>query len=164
MYYNMGTYTFDGGNKRVTYYTKNDAGEFTEVNTDDMFKERHERWVKNESAKIREDVEKSVRDELTKTITEQADKSASEKYQPQIDELKTKNEELETTIRQKTIAAEYGFKPGTEKYLGTGSEEDMRKEADNLKEQFGGGATAPNRQQPGKTSAIQTRTGVKITI
>lgn len=52
MYYNMGTYTFDGGNKRVTYYTKNDAGEFTEVNTDDMFKERHERWVKNESAKI----------------------------------------------------------------------------------------------------------------
>lgn len=164
MYYNMGTYTFDGGNKRVTYYTKNDAGEFTEVNTDDMFKERHERWVKNESAKIREDVEKSVRDELTKTITEQASKSASEKYQPQIDELKTKNEELETTIRQKTIAAEYGFKPGTEKYLGTGTEEDMRKEADNLKEKFGGGATAPNRQQPGKASAIQTRTGVKVTV
>lgn len=160
----MGTYTFDGGNKRVTYYTKNDAGEFTEVNTDDMFKERHERWVKNESAKIREDVEKSVRDELTKTITEQADKSASEKYQPQIDDLKSKNEELETTIRQKTIAAEYGFKPGTEKYLGTGSEEDMRKEADNLKEQFGGGAAAPNRQQPGEASAIQTRTGVKVTI
>ena len=148
----------------MTYYTKNDAGEFTEVNTDDMFKERHDRWVKNESAKIREDVEKSVHDELTKTITEQADKSASEKYQPQIDELKTKNEELETTIRQKTIAAEYGFKPGTEKYLGTGTDEDMRKEADNLKEKFGGGATAPNRQQPGKTSAIQTRTGVKITI
>ncbi len=70
MYYNMSTYTFDGGNKRVTYYTKNDAGEFTEVSTDDMFKERHDRWVKNESAKIREDVEKSVRDELTNTITE----------------------------------------------------------------------------------------------
>lgn len=39
-----------------------------------------------------------------------------------------------------------------EKYLGTGTEEDMRKEADNLKEKFGGGATAPNRQQPGKAS------------
>ena len=164
MYYNMNTYTFDGGNKRVTYYTKNDAGEFTEVNTDDMFKERHERWVKNESAKIREDVEKSVRDELTNTITERAEKDAKEKYQPQIDDLTSKNKDLETTILQKTIAAEYGFKPGTEKYLGTGTEEDMRTEADNLKEKFGGGATAPNRQQPGKASAIQTRTGVKVTI
>lgn len=74
----MDTYTFDGGNKKVTYYTKNDAGEFTEVNnTDDMFKERHDCYQERISKDSRRR-RKSVRDELTNTITEQAEKDAKE--------------------------------------------------------------------------------------
>ena len=120
-------------------YTKDADGNESEVNVDDLFKDRKERWVKTETAKMREEVEKTLRDELTTSITKSTEDKVRKEFQTKLDDATAKNTQLETTIRQKTIAAEYGFKPGTEKYLGEGTEEDMRKEADNLKNSFGAG-------------------------
>lgn len=148
----------------TTYYTKGEDGELSEVNPDDMFKERKQRWQTAESAKIREEVEKTVRDELSTSVKSAEDKVRSE-LQKQIDEANSMNQKLEVTLRQKTIAHEYGFKPGTEKYLGNGSEEEMRKEADTLKNEFGNTKmVVPDKSTETSESEVQNRTGIKVNI
>lgn len=148
----------------MTYYTKGEDGEYSEVAVDDMFKDRHDRWVKTESTKIREEVEKTVRDELTPTITTEIEEKIKSEYEPKLQEVTDKAAQLETTLRQKTIAAEYGFKPGTEKYLGNGSEDEMRKEADTLKNSFANGITPPEKTTGTGESTTQKRTGIKVTV
>ncbi len=130
----------------MAYFTKNKEGEFVEVSDDAMFKERHDRWVETESAKIRKDVEKAVRDELSPVITKEVEEKVKVEWQSKLDGVETKSKELETSLRRKTIAAEYGFKPETEKYLGSGTDEEMRKEADTLKSNFAVNAKAPEKQ------------------
>lgn len=145
-------------------YTKDADGNESEVNVDDLFKDRKERWVKTETAKMREEVEKTLRDELTTSITKSTEDKVRKEFQTKLDDATAKNTQLETTIRQKTIAAEYGFKPGTEKYLGTGTEEEMRKEADNLKNNFGAAPKAPEKQTGSGISETQKRTGIHVDI
>ena len=145
-------------------YTKDADGNESEVNVDDLFKDRKERWVKTETAKMREEVEKTLRDELTTSITKSTEDKVRKEFQTKLDDATAKNTQLETTIRQKTIAAEYGFKPGTEKYLGEGTEEEMRKEADNLKNSFGTAPKAPEKQTGSGVSEIQKRTGIQVDI
>lgn len=148
----------------TTYFTKGENDEYQEATVDDMFKERHDRWVKTESTRIREDVEKSLRDELAPTITKEAEDKIKSELQPKLDAAVQKAQQLETSLRQKTIAAEYGFKPGTEKYLGNGTEEEMRKEADLLKSSFNGTTKAPDKETGSGKSATQQRTGIKVEI
>lgn len=148
----------------MAFYTKDDEGNLTEVNADDMFKDRHERWVKTESEKVREDVESSIREELTPTITSEIEEKIKGEFQTKLDEATSTATKLETQLRQRTIAAEYGFKIGTEKYLGEGSEEEMRKEADNLKKSFAAGHSKPSRDVDSKVSKTQKSTGIQVTI
>lgn len=148
----------------MNFYTKNDDGEYTEVDTKEMFKDRHDQWVRSETSKIKEDLEKTYREEMSKTIAKETEDRIKNEYQPKLDDATKKVSELETSLRQKTIAAEYGFKPGTEKYLGTGSEDDMRKEADVLKNSFGGTPPAGDKHTTDSKSKTQERTGVKVVI
>lgn len=150
------------------YFTQGEDGNYSEVDVDSMFENRHERWVKSESEKIRSEVEGKTRDELTKSLTESLTKQIGDKtkaeYEPKLKEANDKVTNLETSLRQKTIAAEYGFKAGTEKYLGTGSEDDMRKEADNLKANFVVAPKAPDKHTSNGVSKIQEKTGVAVTV
>lgn len=138
----------------MIYYIKNDKDEFVETNTDAMFNHRHDRWVATESDKIRSDVEKSVREELTTSIEADVVARVTGEFQPKLDEATRTADDLRVQVRQKTIAAEYGFKAETEKYLGNGDEAAMRKEADILKSNFTGaaGASAPTKNTPGDTN------------
>ena len=128
------------------YYIKGDDDNYVEANADDIFKDRHDRWVKTESDKIRGDVEKSVREELEPSIRKEIEENIRGEYQPKLDAVESEKKKLDIALRQKTIAAEYGFKPGTEKYLGEGTDEDMRKEAENLNSNFITGTKTPEKQ------------------
>jgi len=148
----------------MAFYTKDDEGNLTEVNADDMFKDRHERWVKTESEKVRDDVTASIREELTPTITSELEEKFKSEYQTKLDEANSQATKLQTQLLQTTIAAEYGFKRGTEKYLGEGTEEEMRKEADTLKKSFGASGGKPPRDTKEKVSKTQEKNGIKVEI
>lgn len=89
---------------------------------------------------------------MTKTITEKLDGD----YKTKLEEANKKSASLETTIRQKTIAAEYGFKSDLESFLGDGDEESMRAKADVLKNTAAVVTTTP----PTKQTTSQPTTGI----
>lgn len=150
----------------TTYYTKSEEGEFSDATEEvnNIVKNRLHKFKESSAAEIRTEVEAKVRDELTESITKAAEDKFKSEFQPKLDEVTQKAQQLETSLRQKTIAAEYGFKPGTEKYLGNGTEEEMRKEADLLKSSFNGTTKAPDKETGSGKSATQQRTGIKVEI
>jgi len=119
----------------MQFYTKNNSGEETDATdiVNDIVKNRLEQYKESESAKIREETEKSTREELTTTITKEVEEKIKGEFQPKLDEAEAKSKKLDVQLRQKTIAAEYGFKSDIEKFLGEGDDEEMRKAADALK-------------------------------
>ena len=152
----------------MQFYTKGEDGNFTEATQeqiDGIFQPRFERFKKTESANIRGEVEKTVREELTPKLTEELQTQIKAEYEPKLAEAEDKIKKFDIQVRQKTIAAEYGFKPETEKYLGEGTDEEMRKEADNLKNNFGGATKVLEKiSNNGGKSEVQERTGVKVVI
>jgi hypothetical protein len=148
----------------MTYYTKTEAGEFTEIDSDKMFKERHDRWVEKETKQVRETAEAAIREELTPTITTEVETRIKGEFETKLEEATSTATKLETQLRQKTIAAEYGFKAGTEKYLGDGDEASMRKEADTLKTSFAAGSGKPDRDTNTQVSKTQEKTGIKVLV
>lgn len=131
----------------MQFYTKNESGEYTEATSaqlEEYFRSRSDKIVQNrieairqsEIEKVKPELEKTLREELTKSLEPEIRKNVESEFQTKLDEAQKTIAERDTTIRQKTIAAEYGFKAGTEKFLGTGSEEEMRKNADELKSGF----------------------------
>lgn len=158
------------------FYIKNEAGEFVDGDeaVENRFRERSDKIVserfnkvrEKETAKIREEVEKEVREKTTETIKSEVRGEVEKEYQEKLDKANAENEELSIKIRRKTIAAEYGFKPDAEKYLGNGTEDEMRKEADTLKETFAkdGGFDAPEKETVSKTSKLEEATGLKIEL
>lgn len=157
-------------------YSKNESGEFelaTEAELNEAFKEKSDRIVSKRIAEIREaevskaiaeakpELEKTLREELTPKLREELESE----FKPQIEEAQKAKAELECALRRKTVAAEYGFKPEAEEFLGNGSEEEMRATAEKLKNNFG----APAPQPPEKNSAepkssIMEKTGLDIKI
>lgn len=155
----------------MNFYIKKDDDSYEAV-TDEKLDSIVGERVKRAKDKVREELEKTYRDELTPKIegelkakleSELSEKLKTE-YQSQLDEANNKVKQYDVQLRQKTIAAEYGFKPGTEKYLGEGSEDDMRKEADNIKQNFGSSAPSTDKKTDTGDSTTQKRTGVKVTI
>lgn len=131
----------------MQFYTKNESGEYAEATSaqlEEYFRSRSDKIVQNrieairqsEIEKVKPELEKTLREEITKSLEPEIRKTVESEFQTKLDEAQKTIAERDTTIRQKTIAAEYGFKAGTEKFLGTGSEEEMRKNADELKSGF----------------------------
>lgn len=152
--------------KGMQFYIKNEAGEeqdATEI-VNSVVENRLKKFKDSETSKIREKVIEETRDELTPVLTKEIEDKMKNEYQPKLDEANAHSKKLETQLLQKTIAAEYGFKPGTETFLGNGSADEMRKNADTLKESFSVTGKAPKKETSTGKSLVQERTGIKVQI
>lgn len=158
-------------------YIKNKSGEFelaTEAELNEVFKEKSDLIVSKRISAIQErevskaleeakpEFEKNLREELSAKIRGEVE----EEFKSKLEEAEKTKGDLEIALRRKTVAAEFGFKPETEKFLGNGSEEDMRKEAETLKNSFSVPATQqlPEKQTSEPKSSTYEKTGLDIKI
>lgn len=150
----------------MQFYTKNEEGEFveaTESQIEDQFRERSDRIVRKKLASIREsemekmrpEIEAKLREEAMPKLEEEVKKKIEGEFKTQLEEVAKSRDELDMKFRRKTIAAEYGFKPETEEFLGTGTDDEMRAKADILKSNFKI-ATGNNENLPEKKGAEPT--------
>lgn len=138
----------------MQFYIKNESGEFVEANkevenefrrmSDPIVARRIAEKMETELNKARPDFEKKVRGE----VEEELRKTIATEYEGKLAEATKKYEDLDVALRRKTIAAEYGFKPESEEFLGSGTDEEMRAKADTLKNTF---STPAQTQTPDKT-------------
>ena len=159
----------------ATFYKLTDAGEYTEADNDveDLFRERSDEIIRKklekarerETDKIRAEIEADVRANAIDTIKSELKTEFESEYKPKLEASEAKAHQLDIALRRKTIAAEYGFKPDTEQFLGDGSDEDMRAKADVLKASFAGGSNAPlEKQTEPSVSKLQKATGITVEI
>ena len=159
------------------FYKRDDKGEYvkaTESDIDELFREKSEKIVaarlsstrEKERAKIREEIAEEVRKDTTEAIRNEVKAELEPAYKKKLAESEQRANELDIKFRRKSIAAEYGFKPETEEFLGDGSDKEMRAKADKLKESF---STSNNGKSVEKSSnsdvsEIQKETGIRVTI
>ena len=142
----------------MQFYIKNDSGEFVEADKeiDEEYKKRSwgivhtrlEEITERELEKKRPEFEKRVRGEVEEAFKKEIRESVEAEYKDKLAEADKKYGELDVAFRRKTIAAEYGFKPESEEFLGSGTDEEMRAKADTLKNTF---STPAQTQTPDKT-------------
>lgn len=159
----------------ATFYKLNDAGEYTEADNEveDLFRSRSDEIIRKklekarerETEKIRAEIEDEVRSNSLETIKAELRGEIESEYKPKLEASESKAHELDIALRRKTIAAEYGFKPDTEQFLGDGSDDDMRAKADALKASFGGSSNTPiEKQAEPSVSKLQQKTGITVEI
>ena len=159
----------------ATFYKKTDDGEFVEADkdVDELFRQKSSEIVSSKLAKakekLRSEIEDEVRSDALETIKGEAKKELEAeyetKYKSQLEESESKVRQLDIKLRRKTIAAEYGFKPETEEFLGDGSDDDMRAKADTLKTSFSGNSSAGiEKTNEPKVSKLQESTGIVVEI
>ena len=155
----------------ATFYKQTDDGEYVEADkdVDELFRQKSSEIVSSKltkaKEKIRSEIEDEVRESALKTIKGEAKKELEDEYKIKLEESETKARQLDIALRRKTIAAEYGFKPETEQFLGDGSDDDMRAKADALKSSFSGGEAARiEKQSEPSVSKLQESTGIVVEI
>ena len=156
----------------MQFYTKDESGEYVEATdsqVEELFQARSEKIIAKKLAiarerqkeEIRPEIEEQFRKEFAPKLEAEAKEKAEGIFKTQLDEANA----LDVALRRKTIAAEYGFKPETEQFLGDGSEEDMRAKADTLKNSFGAPAiNAPEKTSTEPVSELQQKTGLNIVV
>lgn len=131
----------------MIFYIK-EGEDFKEATDDQVlsrFKERIDRIKSSTAKEVEVELDKKIRSELTPKLTEDLTKSLTTSikeqlegdYKTKLDEAEKKANDSEIKVRQKTITAEYGFKSDMESFLGSGTEEEMRANADKLKDNIG---------------------------
>ena len=167
---------FYGGNKRMTtFYKQTDDGKYVEADSDvdELFRQKSNDIISSklakarekETAKIREEIEEEVRNNALETIKSEAKQELETEYKDKLESSEAKIKELDAKLRRKTIAAEYGFKPEAESFLGNGDDEDMRAKADILKKSFGSGSgVSMEKESESKVSKLQQKTGITVEI
>jgi hypothetical protein len=170
------TFNFYGGKKGMaTFYKLNEAGEYAEADNDveELFRSRSDEIIRKkldkarerETEKIRTEIEDDVRKSALETIKGELRNEIESEYRPKLEASEAKAHQLDIALRRKTIAAEYGFKPDTEQFLGDGDEDDMRAKADVLKASFSSSNTAPlEKISEPKVSKLQQSTGITVEI
>ena len=155
----------------ATFYKKNDEGEFVEADNDvdELFQQKSDKIVshkiRNAKEKLREEIEAEVRNSATDTIKSEVRTELETEYKEKLELSESKAKQLDIKLRRKTIAAEYGFKPETEEFLGDGSDDDMRAKADTLKSSFSDkGAHGIEKSQTPTVSKLQEKTGITVEI
>ena len=159
----------------ATFYKLNDAGEYAEADNDveDLFRSRSDEIIRKklekakerETEKIRAEIEEEVRNSAIETIKSELRTEFETEYKPKLEASEAKAQQLDIALRRKTIAAEYGFKPDTEQFLGDGSDDDMRAKADVLKASFAnGGTNQMEKQTEPSVSKLQKQTGITVEI
>ena len=155
----------------ATFYKQNEDGEYIEADkdVDELFRQKSSDIVSSKLSKakekLREEIEDEVRASALDTIKGEAKQELEAEYKEKFDALEAKNKSLDVALRRKTIAAEYGFKPETEQFLGEGSDDDMRAKADTLKTSFAINNNAPiEKQSEPSVSKLQQKTGITVEI
>jgi hypothetical protein len=155
----------------ATFYKQNDAGEYVEADkdVDDLFRQKSSDIVSSKltkaKEKIREEIEDEVRSNAFETIKTEAKAELETEYKEKLEASELKARQFEIKLRRKTIAAEYGFKPEAEQFLGEGSDEEMRAKADTLKSSFTvNGSTSMEKQAEPQVSKLQEKTGIRVEI
>ena len=159
----------------ATFYKQNDGGEYVEADSDvdELFRQKSDEIVRAKLSKsrekyeagIREEIEADVRKNVTETIKTEVRAEVESEYKEKLDASESKANQLDIALRRKTIAAEYGFKPEAEEFLGTGNDEEMRAKADTLKNSFSVKSIAPMEKQAEPTvSKLQQSTGIRVEI
>ncbi len=160
----------------MQFYTKDDNGEYVEATdgqVEELFRERSDRIVakklasarEKEAERLRPEIEEQIRKEFVPKLEAEALAKAEDRFKTQLNEAENRANELDVALRRKTIAAEYGFKPETEQFLGNGTDEEMRAKADTLKNSFGSQSMgAPEKTSTEPVSKLQKDTGLNIVI
>lgn len=156
----------------ATFYKQNDEGEYIEADkdVDELFRQKSSEIVSFKLAKakekLRSEIEEEVRESALETIKGEARKELEDEYKAKLEASESKVKEYGIQLRRKTIAAEYGFKPEAEQFLGDGDEEDMRAKADTLKSSFSvnGKNEGIEKTTEPKVSELQQKTGITVEI
>lgn len=160
----------------MQFYIKNEAGEFVEASKeiDEEFHRRSHSIVATRLKELREkdleearpEFEKKVREETEGKIREEVNASLKNEYEAKLQEASNRATELDVKLRRKAIAAEFGFKPEAEEFLGSGTDEEMRAKADTLKTSFSAPANANTPEKTGANpqSKILQETGLNIVV
>lgn len=155
----------------ATFYKQNDEGEYIEADkdVDELFRQKSSDIVSAKLAKakekIRTEIEDEVRTSALETIKGEAKQELEAEYKTKLEESESKARQLDIALRRKTIAAEYGFKPETEQFLGDGSDDEMRAKADTLKNSFSvNNSTSIEKQSEPRVSKLQESTGIRVEI
>lgn len=158
----------------ATFYKQTDDGNYIEADNDveELFQQKSDKIVSHKirsaKEKLREEIEDEVRKTALETLKSEVRAEMEPEYKEKLDASEAKAKQLDIALRRKTIAAEYGFKPEAESFLGDGSDDDMRAKADALKTSFGGngdnGAFHIEKQTEPKVSKLQQKTGITVDI
>lgn len=155
----------------ATFYKQTDEGEYIEADkdVDELFRQKSSEIVSSKltkaKEKIRAEIEDEVRSNALETIKGEAKRELEDEYKSKLEASESKAKQLDIALRRKTIAAEYGFKPETEQFLGDGSDDDMRAKADTLKSSFGGSEPIHvEKQSEPSVSKLQESTGIRVEI
>lgn len=159
----------------ATFYKKSDSGEYVEADddVDELFRQKSSDIISGKLAKarekeiahIREEIEDEVRKNALETVKSEAKSELEAEYKGKLEESESKVKQLDIKLRRKTIAAEYGFKPETEEFLGDGDDESMRAKADTLKNSFSAnGSVSMEKSTEPKVSKLQQKTGITVEI
>lgn len=155
----------------ATFYKQNDEGEYVEADkdVDELFRQKSSDIVSSKLSKakekLREEIEDEVRSNALETIKNEAKAELEGEYKEKLEASESKAQQLDIKLRRKTIAAEYGFKPETEEFLGSGSDDEMRAKADTLKNSFAiEGVKSMEKQAEPKVSKLQESTGIVVNI
>ena len=161
----------------MQFYTKDDSGEYTEATDsqiEELFQARSEKIIakklaiarEKELERIRPELEEQIRKDYYPKLEEEAKEKAKEEFEPKLHEAENRANELDVALRRKTIAAEYGFKPEAEQFLGNGTDDEMRSKADTLKNSFAtqGMPNVPEKQSTEPESKLQQETGLDIRV
>lgn len=156
----------------ATFYKKTEEGEYVEADNDvdELFRQKSSDIVSAKLSKakekIRDEIEDEVRKSALETIRGEARQEIEAEYKPKLEESESKIRQLDIKLRRKTIAAEYGFKPDAEEFLGDGDDDAMRAKADTLKNSFtsNSGSVSMEKSSEPKVSKLQQRTGITVEI
>ena len=160
----------------MQFYTKDDSGEYSEATDsqiEELFQSRSDKIVakklaiarEKELERIRPELEEQIRKDFTPKLEEEVKAKLTDEWQGKLNEAEKRANTLDVALRRKTIAAEYGFKPEAEQFLGEGTDDEMRAKADTLKSSF----TTPMTNVPDKSSTepqskLQQETGLNIVV
>lgn len=144
----------------VNFYVKNEDGDYvkpTDDQIDELFKEKSAKIIskklEGEREKYRAEIDAELRKEVTDSIKAEAIKELETKYQTRLTKAEADNKALDIKLRRKMIAAEYGFKPETEEFLGDGDDDSMRAKADKLKDSFASNQQAAKKLEKQSTDS-----------
>lgn len=160
----------------MQFYTKDDSGEYTEATDsqiEELFQARSEKIIakklaiarEKELERIRPELEEQIRKDFTPKLEAEAQEKAKADFETKLREAENRANELDVALRRKTIAAEYGFKPEAEQFLGNGTDEEMRSNADTLKNSFAQtNVNPPEKKSTEPESKLLQDTGLDIRV